>query len=125
METTTEEKPRLEQGKPPVPTIGRIVLYTLHEQDAIAINRRRTSSGSIADRISHIVPGVVTEWPLGAQAHIGNPVKAGEQYPMIVTRIWSPGCVNGQVLLDGNDFFWAASVCEGEGGHSWAWPPRV
>lgn len=100
-------------------TIGRVVLYTLHEQDAEQINRRRTTGRSIHDRIAD------QKWPLGAQAHIGNDVKAGEQFPMIVTKVWAPGYVSGQVLLDGNDCFWATSVMEGEGGHSWSWPPRV
>ncbi len=99
-------------------TIGRVVLYTLHESDAEQINRRRTDGRSIAERIA------VEKWPLGAQAHIGNSVKAGEQFPMIVTKVWSPGYVNGQVLLDGNDCFWATSVSEGTQGHCWSWPPR-
>jgi hypothetical protein len=97
-------------------TVGSIVLYTLHEQDAEQINRRRTDGRSIADRIA------VEKWPLGAQAHIGNQVKAGEQFPMLVTKIWSPGYVNGQVFLDGNDCFWATSVQEGTQGHSWSRP---
>lgn len=96
-------------------TIGRIVLYTLTEQDAAEINRRRTTSSKIADSV----------WPLGAQAHLGNSVEAGQVYPMIVTKIWSAGCVNGQVLLDGNDCLWATSATEGEQGHQWHWPPRV
>jgi hypothetical protein len=100
-------------------TIGRVVIYTLHEQDAEQINRRRTDGTSIADRIKS------EKWPIGAQAHIGNMVEAGQQFPMIVTKVWSPGYVNGQVFLDGNDCFWATSVTEGTGGHSWAWPPRV
>lgn len=100
-------------------TIGRIVLYTLHEQDAEQINRRRTSSASIGARIGD------GHWPIGAQAHVGNAVEPGEQFPMLVTKVWAPGYVSGQVFLDGNDCFWATSVSEGTGGHSWQWPPRV
>jgi hypothetical protein len=102
-------------------TLGRIVLYTLHEQDAEQINRRRTDGKSIAERMQASPHPL---WPAGAQAHIGNEVKAGEQFPMLVTKVWSPGCVNGQVFLDGNDCFWATSVTEGTGGHSWAWPVK-
>jgi len=84
-------------------TIGRVVLYTLHEQDAEQINRRRTNGKDIARRIQKNDPNEMSSsWPIGAQAHIGNEVKAGEQFPMLVTKVWSPGYVNGQVFLDGN-----------------------
>lgn len=118
--------------------IGRIVLYTLTEDDATQINRRRTTGPSIAERIKNnnlptpeprlggedqnLIP---QKWPIGAQAHIGNEVAAGDIFPMMVTRVWSPGYVNGQVLLDGNDCLWATSVTEGTEPHTWAWPPRA
>lgn len=102
-------------------TIGRIVLYTLSTQDATEINRRRTSSAAIAERIAKNTPESSC-WPLGAQAHIGNLVEAGQVYPMIVTRVWSPDCVNGQVLLDGNDCYWATNISEGTVPRTWAWP---
>jgi hypothetical protein len=105
------------------PSIGRIVLYTLSEDDAKQINRRRTTGGAIADRIKRNSEDA-THWPIGAQAHIGNDVAEGDIYPMVVTRVWSEGCVNGQVMLDGNDCLWATSATEGTGGHTWAWPTR-
>jgi hypothetical protein len=97
-----------------IPSVGRIVHYTLNEQDAEAINRRR----------SH------------ARAHMpehqanSNAVSAGEVYPLVITKVWSHPptegtAVNGQVLLDGNDLYWATSVDEGEGQGHWAVPPRV
>ena len=124
------------------PTIGRIVHYTLTEQDAEQINRRRTDGPSIAERIKAAL------WPLGAQGHIGNVVKAGDVFPMVIVRVWdvTSTSVNGQVLLDGNDAFWATSrvqaVADGmrpgpapEGGDlaagsadargRWAWPERT
>jgi hypothetical protein len=100
-------------------TIGRIVLYTLTEQDAEEVNRRRTTGTKIHERIQ------TDKWPLGAQAHIGNSVSAGEVYPLVVTKVWSAGCVNGQVLLDGNDCLWATSATEGTTGHCWHWPTKV
>lgn len=120
-------------------SIGRIVLYTLTEEDAVQVNRRRTDGPSIAARIKnnsipyrdlHGEPDnpLPSTWPLGAQAHIGNLVSAGDVFPMMVTRRWGVGDetgVNGQVFLDGNDTIWATSVCEGTGGHTWSWPPRV
>ena len=102
-------------------TIGRIVLFTLDERDAEEINRRRTSGSSISERIQKNVPGGVSAWPIGAQAHIGNTVYVGDVYPMVVTRVWSPGNVNGQVLLDGNDCLWVSSVVEGARAHTWSW----
>ena len=109
------------------PTIGRIVLYTLTEDDAVQINRRRTTGPAIAERIKNnsIENISLQRWPIGAQAHIGNSVTPGEVYPMVITRVWSDTTVNGQVLLDGNDTLWATSATEGAGPHEWHWPPRV
>jgi hypothetical protein len=78
----------------------------LNETDAEQINRRRTTGREIADRIEK------QTWPLGAQAHIGNVVKAGDVFPMIIVRVWGDSdvsCVQGQVFLDGNDCYWATS----------------
>lgn len=83
------------------PTIGRVVLYCLSEQDAEQINRRRTTGHSIAERIREAA------WPVGAQAHIGTTVYAGDVCPGIVVRVWNEDCINIQVLLDGNDVLWA------------------
>jgi len=103
--------------------IGRIVHYVVSESDAESINRRRTTIGAIAQRIES------ETWPLGAQAHVGNPVRAGEVYPLVVTRVWggtSESLVNGQLLLDGTDVLWLTSV-----GYNadrvrgtWHWPHR-
>lgn len=65
---------------------------------------------------------------LGAQIHTGNKVEAGDVYPMVIVRTWGSeptSSVNGQVLLDGTDTFWATSVSQGEGERHWAWPARV
>jgi hypothetical protein len=106
------------------PTIGRIVLYTLSEQDAKEINRRRTSGPSIAQRMDPANHQLYGAWPAGAQAHIGNEVHSGETYPMIIVAVWSPTCVNGQVFLDGTDTFWAPSRSLGNFDGQWCWPPR-
>jgi hypothetical protein len=115
------------------PSIGRIVLYTLSAEDAVQINRRRTSGTDIAARIKNnaitvgdldqdeVVPPM---WPLGAQAHIGNDATEGDVVPLVVVRCWSETCVNGQALLDGNDQLWVTSACEGVGPRTWAWPSR-
>lgn len=107
-------------------SIGRIVLYRLNQDDAKAINRRRTDGASIAERMK----ADPAQWPAGAQAHIGNGVKEGDEFPMMVTKLWGDGAtpgvaVNGQCFLDSNDVLWVTSACEGEGPRTWSWPPRV
>jgi hypothetical protein len=112
-------------------TIGRTVHYTLNEQDAAEINRRRTSGALIAARMKASVPAVqggggdIYGWPAGAQAHIGNDAQAGQVYPAVSVRVWSPGMANLQVMLDGNDVYWATSRHEGTEPGTWAWPPRA
>jgi hypothetical protein len=114
-----------------IPTIGRIVHYRLSADDAQQINRRRTTGASIAERIKREFVdqsgGFNPAWPLGAQAHIGNEVKEGDTFPMLIVRCWGDtetSCVNGQVFIDGNDALWATSVSVGEGPRTWSWPGR-
>lgn len=107
------------------PTIGRIVHFTLTEQQATEINRRHSSGKSIAARMS------VKEWPEGAQAHIGNLHTGNQTLPMLIVAVWpdeyGPGIpgVNGQVFLDGNDVLWVTSAVEGTLPGQWQWPPIV
>lgn len=103
--------------------IGRIVHYVLTEQDAKVVNRRRTTSKSIADRSRQLSE----KWPEGAQAHIGNEVRAGQEYPMIVVMVLESdnGSCSGQVFLDGNDVLWVSSWFDENGTPStWHWPER-
>ena len=106
----------------PKASIGKIVKYRLSKEDAISVNKRRTSSRSIAIRMQE------DKWPLGAQAHIGNLSAEGDEFPMIIVAVYPhefgqdiPG-VNGQVFLDGNDTFWVNSVREGQYNGQWHWP---
>lgn len=107
-------------------SVGRIVHYVLSKENCDAINRRRTTGQSIADRISN--SGQWPSWPLGAQAHIGNTATAGQIVPMIVIQVWpnefGPDFdgVNGQAFLDGNDALWVTSVKEGTSQGEWKWP---
>lgn len=103
-----------------VPTIGRIVHYTLSADDVTAINRRR--SDAVRNR------GPIVEAQAGYIAHAGNDVREGDVYPLLITRAWggaADSAVNGQVLLDGNDTLWVTSVTAGEGPRNFAWPARV
>lgn len=79
-------------------TEGRIVHYVATEQDAIAANRRRVLGAGHGE-----------SWPAGAQAHIGNDLRAGDHCPAIVVRVWSTSTANLQVFLDGNDVLWETS----------------
>lgn len=101
------------------PTLGRVVLYCLSEQDAEAINRRRTTGGAISSRIQ------TGEWPLGAQAHIGNAVKEGDVFPALIVRTWSEDLINIKVMLDGSDDYWATSrhVSDGAQPGFYHWMP--
>lgn len=86
--------------------LGQVGVYTLTSHDAKVINKRRTDFAT-AGLVSE---GTPPDEPTGFQAHVGNEVREGDQFPMIVTRVWQNGLVNGQVLLDGNDNYWARSV---------------
>ena len=90
-----------------------IVNYKLSAENAAQINRIRTNSASIAERIKEKI------WPTGAQAHIGNEAKEGQILPMVVVGIWSDTCINGQVFLDGNDTFWVTSALQGDNPGNW------
>jgi hypothetical protein len=87
---------------------GRIVHYVLSESDAKEINHDREA------------------YP----CRKGNFVSVGQTYPMIIVRVWeseSAGSgVNGQVILDGNDSYWACSRPYDPGGRpgTWHWSLR-
>lgn len=90
-----------------IPTVGRIVHYRMTEHGAAQIRQRRAASNGIL---------------------VGNPVNAGDVYPLVITRVWGDtegSAVNGQVLLDGNDTLWVTSATEGDGAGQWFTPPRV
>lgn len=116
-----------------IPSIGRMVHYRLSTSDANEINRRRTTGQSIGER-----SGYEGGWPQGAQAHIGNPVHAGDIFPAMIVRLWdqpehpvtATTLVQLQVFLDGNDTYWATSVSQlqpelGDQWPCWFEPPRV
>jgi hypothetical protein len=100
---------------------GRIVYFVFNEQCAAEAMRRRTTAKAIADRMqaevvrmpAHSEDTVVKAfaWPAGAQAHIGNDVKAGDICPAMVLRVWGDsGCSNLKVMLDGTDVYWATNI---------------
>jgi len=105
-------------------SIGRLLHYRLTEADVEQLARRRTTGSEIAERIKS------DKWPLGAQAHIGNPHHVGQVLPLVVCVVWpneyGPNYhgVNGQVFLDGNDALWVTSIKEGTDNGTWSWPKK-
>ncbi|WP_416975669.1 hypothetical protein [Streptomyces sp. 4F14] len=97
---------------PPVPRTGDVVLYQLTDADAAGINRRRKDfheNGSADSRTGFI-------------GHFGNRVEEGAVFPALVVQVHAEGTVtcNLQVLLDGNDAYWATSRAEGDGPGRWS-----
>lgn len=92
------------------PTLGRIVHYTLTQDDANTINRRR-SGRATRERVD-----VHT---------LGNFAEAGQTFPGVVVRASGGTTVNLQLMLDGADGLWLTSRTEGTKPGTWAWPPRV
>lgn len=86
-----------------VPTIGRIVHYTLSTIDVARVDELRAQRGNA----------------------LLNKVDAGQVYPMLIVRTWGDtpeSSVNGQVFLDGDDTLWVTSRSAGEGPGHFAWP---
>ena len=105
--------------------VGRIVHYVLGANDIEAINRRRmyTTPKEISARIE------AGNWPIGAQAHVGNHAEVADHCAMMIVKVWPDGSINGQVFLDGNDVLWVTSVeyHQPDGitkGRTWHWPER-
>lgn len=91
-----------------IPTIGRVVHYTLNDADATLINDKRAD-------------------PVYKAIHQGNTAVAGQTFSAEVVRKFADSgtSVNLQVKLDGTDTYWATSRQEGDGHGQWTWPPRV
>ena len=105
--------------------LGGIVYYRLTEEDVVQITRRRTTSESIRERlkIRSVEEGV--PWPVGAQAHIGNAVRVGQVFPMLIVRVGDglAKMVSGQVFLDGTDVLWVQDIYQGK--YFGQWSPSV
>lgn len=98
------------------PTVGRIVQYKLADYDAI--NSRRRDAGEFRRTLAQPVEA-------GDRGRTGNHVREGDVFPAVVVRTFGGTTVNLQVLLDGNDTYWATSRMEGTETCQWSWPERV
>ena len=94
-------KPDIE-NETPDPTIGRIVHYTLTEQDIERIQNEADP------RVAY-----------------GNTPHAGDTVPLLVVRVWDGRLVNGQVFLDGTGRLWVTSRAEGADAGQWHYPAIV
>jgi hypothetical protein len=55
--------------------------------------------------------------------YAGNVPSEGDEAPCIVVKVWSPGCINGQVFLDAvGSTMWVTSALEGDAPGQWHWP---
>ena len=93
-----------------VPVIGDMTVYAMSSYNANEVNARRKDANDRLPWYHALKPG--------AQMHKGNPVTAGDCFPMMITRVWGvapTSAVNGQVFLDGNDTLWVTSVVQGDG----------
>lgn len=99
-----------------VPTVGRVVLYKMSSHNASEINRRREHARESMD---------YHRWKKnGTMVHVGNHITEGDVFPMIVVRVWGntpDAAINGKVLLDGSDDYWATSVSVGDKPGSYHW----
>lgn len=98
---------------------GRTVMYTLSQQDAEEVNRRRDDFET----------GMACALHIGYQGHVGDPVHPRDVLPAVVIAVYTnaimPDLVDLRVLLPGNDVLWAPLRPEGtraEDTAVWNWP---
>jgi hypothetical protein len=100
-----------------IPTLGRIVYFTLAGYQAEQINKRRADAARCVD---------YHRWKSnGAQTHVGNQVAAGQIVPAMVVAVWgdtAKAAVNLKLMLDGADDYWVTSTSvedeRDDGGHT-------
>lgn len=100
-------------------------LYKIGSGDADVIDKRRSDFD--AYRAKHARHTTPEPGDPAATGHVGNTVRAGDEYPAMVVRDWNSAAdtVNLKVLLDGDDTHWATSGIQGDEPGQWHWPPRV
>lgn len=74
--------------------------------------------------IGRIVHYHVTQSNVEHCARLGIIYSVGDIAPMLITRLYAEGHVNGQVYFDGPDVLFALGVGEGTKPGQWSWPPR-
>lgn len=107
-----ESRPPVAERYVPRVSMLRWLVYALTAQEAADITTRRLKK------------------PSGSQSDHGEPVKAGDVFPLLVVRVKASTeadrpFVSGQVFLDGNDHIHVTGKLEGDGAGCWAWPTRL
>ena len=102
--------------------VGGRVLYRLDDTDADQVNARRANFQAFNQgRSGHKHPhGREVREASGHVAHIGTPVRAGQEFAADICAIPDPPRLNLRVLLDGSDVHWVTSVAEGTGPGTWS-----
>lgn len=106
-----------EHAKAVGPRIGDVVTYTLSAADAQQINARRRTAAQLQDTI------LAGAWTVGAQAHMGSTVAAGDRFGAIVVRVGEGDVINAQVMLDGTDVHWTRAARRGAPELQGCWQP--
>jgi hypothetical protein len=93
-----------------IPSIGRVVHYTLRDSDLKTIQHNRTVSA--------------TPYSMGNAAH------EGDVFPAMIVRVLDKpasefSVVQLQVFLDGCDQLWVTSAEQGTGPGKWFQPPTI
>ena len=83
--------------------VGDVVVYQLNQAQADDVNRVFLRNSI------H-----------GLNIPVGGRHTAGQELPLIVTKVNEDGTLNGQVLLDGNCSIWVTAVPEGETEGTWS-----
>lgn len=97
------------------------MLYRLTTADAKIINDLREDAAVFSGTAALAAqPG--HRGRTGHILHRGNSAAEGDMLPAVIVRIWGDGKANLQVLLDGNDAYWATSREEGDGNGQWSRP---
>jgi hypothetical protein len=103
-----------------VPNTG-FVLYRLTTSDAKIINDLREDA-AVFNGSAAIAAQPGQRGRTGHQLHRGSSAAEGDMLPAVIVRTWGDGQANLQVLLDGNDAYWATSREEGDGNGQWSRP---
>ena len=89
--------------------LGRIVLYRISDDARARVAALDQGRQEQARQLAVGEINAPTAQP------IGNPVRRGDMFPMLITKDWGNGLVNGTLFLDGECTLCMTSVKEGYG----------
>lgn len=97
---------------------GADASFTEADPAALELPKRQVQLGDI---VLYSVDAKMTDWmsQLRTQKVKLNMPAVGDLLPMIVTAVWEPGCISGNVFADGHYTRWVTSVYEGTEPNTW------